>query len=190
MIKLMVHKPTRGDWRGVNEALGIEKPDLCVILGDFGYQPKLDTRGIPYPTEESYWYMTDGISSGTLVLFIDGPLDDYEELESQGSRNKSMIQVYERCMYIPRGSTLQLKTGHDLLFLGGDRTSITEKEVRRAESAGRVDVVLSYASPPHFITIPKPSIGWYHGALMKRDYEIIEFGRRNSGEKICIRHRD
>ena len=190
-LKLMLHHPTRGDWREINKNIAKEAPDLCVVLGDFGYQPHLETRGLPYPSEEDHWYMSEGINTSSPVLFIDGPLDDFEELESQGSRNKNAIQIYERCLYIPRGVLMELCTGHTVLFMGGAYPDIREHELRRAEEHEEVDIVLSYDKRKYFPNFPT-AMQWYWG----RDsttYTILNLQGREEdryARTLRIRHRD
>ena len=191
-VKILLHPPINGDWAGINQALDEERPDICVVLGGFGYQPKLETRGLPYPTPESYWYMSDAISTSAMILFIDGPVDDFDELESRGCRNKNAILIYERCFYIPRGVIMQIQTGHNILFMGGSYPDIRDHEIHRAEESsgevGDVDIILSYDRPKYFPSFPRVK-RWYSGRKMT-SYKILELQGRRTYEQIRFRHRD
>jgi hypothetical protein len=141
---------THADWGALEVLIDMEKPELILQCGDFGYWPRL--ADVPQPPDTSNW---------PRIHFCDGNHEDHDALAQRESD-----EVLPNVVYQPRGSTLTLPDGRVVLFLGG-ATSIDKAarvmgrdwfpqevpgyEVFEAlDGVGRVDIVVSHTCPQEF----------------------------------------
>lgn len=199
--KILIYPPTEGIWENINRDIAQIKPNLVIVAGNFGYLPALDRKGIPYPNEDSAWYMLEGIESKVPVMWIDGPIDDQGALISQGRVNKNAIQIYPNCLYIPRGVVVRTM-GVSLLLLGGVREHtergqegvswwneevFTDKDMARVKDCDiPIDYIISYDYRVNFKELHNIRCKeWISGKKLKGRHKVLEVYHGPS-----VRHRN
>jgi predicted phosphodiesterase len=100
-MKIIISGDIHGMYNYINELIRQEHPDMLIICGDMGY-------GFPNDKIDSINAMN------TKVLFCDGNHDNHWEL-----RKLKNLAVADNVFYQPRGSTITLPDGRNILFMGG-----------------------------------------------------------------------
>jgi Icc-related predicted phosphoesterase len=140
---------THGQFEKLTDFIIDKHPEIILQCGDFGYWP-------------SFFNVKSMIVNGkTKIYFCDGNHEDHSFL----SKKKKRYEIKSNVFYQPRGTTLQLPDGRNVLFVGGassiDRQFripgydwfpeelLTEK-VFEFLPKEKVDIVISHTSPTCF----------------------------------------
>ena len=163
----MIIGDTHGDWGSLNTLLAKHRPAIAIQVGDFGYWPKLpELVSTCYSMRKKVKVKTLKIPFGTKLYFCDGNHEDHDSLDAfmRGKNWRIPHMIWENVYYCPRGSTLTLPDGRNVLFFGGadsiDKMGRTPgltwfpQEVPRYHE---VDRALSLETPVHIVvshTVP------------------------------------
>lgn len=169
--RILVVGDLHGDWGRLNSLLNKHGPDILLQAGDFGWWPRMELKKPVLYGQQDKWILKGVKPQGTMVYWLDGNHEDHDDLDSLGRRQKSEILCYENVIYKPRGTTLTLKDGRVVLFMGGadsiDKHMRTQgfdwfprelpckSEEDRALQYDHIDIVVSHTVPYEWI----PDIG-------------------------------
>lgn len=110
-MKIIITGDIHGMYDYLNTLMRAEEPDLLIVCGDFGYGfNKVDPTTIK--------------TMHTKVLFCDGNHDNHWEL-----RKLKNLAISDNVFYQPRGSTLRLPDGRNILFMGGANSIDKDRRV-------------------------------------------------------------
>lgn len=102
-LKIIVCGDTHGYWNTLNELIREEKPDILLQVGDFGYWEKIPQFSIK---------KIEPLNSK--IYFCPGNHENWHLLNELKDN-----QLTEHIRYMPKGSTLRLPDGRNILFMGG-----------------------------------------------------------------------
>ena len=105
--KVLFVGDTHAEFAFMNYALKELKPDVAIVVGDFGYWRKSDFE--ESGTEPGYFF-DSLVNDQTKVYFCDGNHENHKllrELVAEHGSDKP-IRIRKRLYYMPRGSTLKL----------------------------------------------------------------------------------
>jgi Icc-related predicted phosphoesterase len=159
-----------GDWASLNALIEQHKPDIILQCGDFGFWPGHIWRD---PAKK----LKPG---STHIHWIDGNHEDLRELHALVESGKRTLSVdMPNVIYQPRGSTLELPDGRNVLFAGGafsvdnavrlpgrdwfpDHELLTEDDLDNFPDPSQVqiDVVISHTAPREFNVKGLPYEQW------------------------------
>ena len=149
---------THGMWHVLNPFVNKKRPDIILSCGDFGYWPrwKEKQRCKKWPKNK-----IPKVPDGCKLYFCDGNHEDHEML-LQAKDN----ELYPNVHYQPRGSTMRLPDGRQVLFFGGalsiDKSTrkwgidwfpeeqISHSQIHNLDVEGKVDIVISHTCPREF----------------------------------------
>ena len=157
--KIMVCGDVHANWGELNAVINKKQPNIILQCGDFGFWPrekKYDIRQIKPQNTKIYW--------------CDGNHEDFDSL-----KNRPSNQVHANVFYMPRGHTMKLPDGRNVLFFGGadsyDKDQRTmgwdwfREELPSYEDFDklslikeRIDIVISHTCPLEFDVISPFSI--------------------------------
>jgi predicted phosphodiesterase len=100
-MKIIISGDIHGMYGYLNELIKQETPDLIIVCGDFGYG---------FPRDQ----INTIVPMNTKIVFCDGNHDNHWKL-----RELKNLAVAENVFYQPRGSTMRLPDGRNILFMGG-----------------------------------------------------------------------
>ena len=145
--KIVVMGDIHGDFATLNTFINKHHPKIILQVGDFGYWPNMTDVGTPKAQD-------------TLIYFCDGNHEDHWAL-----RDRTTDELWPNIHFMPRGSTLRLPDGRNVLFIGGGisidkyrRTigvswfpeeTITQKDISNLPDE-TVDIVISHTCPNEF----------------------------------------
>jgi len=176
-----------GDWHGfwspVNFLINKKNPKTILQVGDFGWWPGFhDTHmvssgeyedisgeiiGDPWQRSiarrvEKRWNQFGLKNKDTKIYFCDGNHEDHGDLVNERNYMKAPCEMMPKVYYMKRGSTLKLKDGRTVLFMGGadsiDKRSrhigydwfpeelITQRDIYDLPDVN-VDIVISHTCP-------------------------------------------
>jgi predicted phosphodiesterase len=104
-MKILVTGDIHGFYGFLNGIIKNQDPDLVIVCGDFGYFPHVENLNKKWENINT---------SHTKVVFCDGNHDDHWEL-----RKLTNLAIAPNVFYQPRGSTMRLPDGRNILFMGG-----------------------------------------------------------------------
>jgi len=165
---------THAQWINLNKLINKKNPDIILQCGDFGWWPKFHNTNIISSDEyessldDIYFYRKKkkfdqyGIKNRDCKIYwCDGNHEDHWSLKEIKKPEEVMTNIY----YMPRGSTLRLPTGENVMFIGGalsidkdwrtighdwfPEEQITHGEVYNLPDE-RVDIVISHTCPREF----------------------------------------
>ena len=156
--KIMVCGDVHANWSELNTVINKKQPDIILQCGDFGFwikEKQYDIRQIK--------------AHDTKIFWCDGNHEDFESL-----KNRSSNQVHTNVFYMPRGHTMKLPDGRNVLFFGGadsyDKDSRTlgfdwfpdelpsNADFDRLSLINeKIDIVISHTCPNEFDVI-SPSV--------------------------------
>ncbi|OEU71315.1 MAG: hypothetical protein BA863_03410 [Desulfovibrio sp. S3730MH75] len=178
-MKIIVVGDIHGDFQVINHLVETERPDIILQCGDFGYFPRL--HGVPALD-----------LGGTLLYWCDGNHEDHQVLSNlvlscpDKSRQdlSKPVEILPNCFYQPRGSTLKLPDGRNVLFFGGadssDKDSREEgkdwfsdelpgqNDLDRIDSNQKIDIVISHTCPNSFALRKIPPEGYEKGPWLAK----------------------
>jgi Icc-related predicted phosphoesterase len=103
-MKVLVLGDLHNDFKSLNTIINKKHPEIVICCGDFGYWPR--------------WQKSEKLEEikpqGAKIYWIDGNHEDHWAIIS---REKD--ELVENVIYKPRGSTLKLDDGRNILFMGG-----------------------------------------------------------------------
>jgi predicted phosphodiesterase len=154
-ISIMVLGDVHAQFRELNGLIKMEKPDLIIQCGDFGFWPK----AVDLSTIEN---------NDTVICWCDGNHEDFNSIDKLVALNgKEPVEILSNILYCPRGSHIKLPDGRRVLFVGGAdsqdkflRTEgknwfpqeiITEQDFQSLPDLD-VDIIVSHTTPQYFIT--------------------------------------
>ncbi|MDL2060498.1 metallophosphoesterase [Mesosutterella sp. AGMB02718] len=161
--KVLFCGDTHADFSFLQGALGILRPSVCIVAGDFGYWRRSD-----FEEGAGEGFFHEGLRHpGTRIFFCDGNHENHALLrrlvETRGWEKP--IHVAPGLFYAPRGSTAVIR-GRRVLFAGGafsidrayreeGRTWFAEEEMGQEElerilkrsDLDSVDAVVSHTCP-------------------------------------------
>lgn len=100
-MKIIITGDIHGMYGYLNELVNQEDPDIIIVCGDMGY-------GFPNDQIDKI------VAMNTRIHFCDGNHDNHWKL-----RELKNLAVAENVFYQPRGSTMRLPDGRNILFMGG-----------------------------------------------------------------------
>jgi hypothetical protein len=100
-MKVIISGDIHGMYGYLNDLVKQETPDLIIVCGDMGY-------GFPNDKIDKI------VAMNTKIVFCDGNHDNHWKL-----RELKSLAVAENVFYQPRGSTMRLPDGRNILFMGG-----------------------------------------------------------------------
>ena len=113
-MKVLFLGDLHNQFTSLNIIINKQKPDIVICCGDFGYWPK--------------WKGSQKLSEikpqGAKIYWIDGNHDDHWSI-----RDRETDELEKDIIYMPRGSTMQLDDGRNILFMGGALS--IDKHLRR-----------------------------------------------------------
>ena len=152
-VKPLFVGDVHGNWNSLREIIETNNPEIIIQCGDFGFFPHFIDFFEGNSTTKVYW--------------CDGNHENHEQLnEMVNFYGRKPIELSENCFYMPRGSTLKLDDGRNVLFMGGalsiDKCYRTEgRDYFRSETISDrdlidltddliVDIVVSHTAPNKF----------------------------------------
>lgn len=171
-MKTLVVGDVHAYWRYLNNLINKKKPDIILQCGDFGWWPGFhDTRTISTGEYERYIegygrkekkFNQFGIKNKDCKIYwCDGNHEDHWSLK----RMKVQTEVMPNVFYMPRGATLRLPTGENVMFIGGalsvdkqwrtvgldwfPEEQITHGEIYNLPDE-EVDIIISHTCPMEF----------------------------------------
>ena len=115
--KVLFVGDTHAEFAFMNYALKELKPDVAIVVGDFGYWKKSD---FSETGDETGYFFDSLVNDHTKVYFCDGNHENHKllrELVAEHGSDKP-IRIRKRLYFMPRGSSLKLN-GKRYLFVGG-----------------------------------------------------------------------
>ena len=154
MSKIIVCGDLHGNWGYLNSLMQKKRPDIVLQCGDMGWWPKLETsKGVIYG-QKSWKCKGLKIPEETKVYFCDGNHEDHWDLEWHRNEEYNIVELYDRCFYCPRGSTLKLPDGRTILFIGG--ADSIDKAHRTLGIDWFPEEVISYADAERALSLETP----------------------------------
>ncbi len=188
-MKILIMGDIHGSWGFLNAIIRIERPDIILQCGDFGFFPndiKYNPKNIK--TKETKIYWCDGNHEDFSVIndLINGIT--YNEFgEKQQIKNferPNEIEVAPNIFYKPRGSTLTLPDGRTILFMGGAHSidkpfrtpgldwfpdeTIKESDINFLPDFN-IDIVISHTCPKIFVLPVNNASFENHGFDLSKD---------------------
>jgi Icc-related predicted phosphoesterase len=112
--KILITGDLHNEFKRLNALINRQRPEIIICCGDFGYWPR--------------WEKSEPLSSikpqGATIYWVDGNHEDHWSL-----RDRTTDELAPNIIYKPRGSTLKLEDGRNILFMGGAHS--IDKEMRR-----------------------------------------------------------
>jgi len=143
-----------GNWSSLNQLMQKKLPDIILCCGDFGWWPKLEvSRSVVY-SRKSWKCKGLKIPENTKVYFCDGNHEDHWDLEKCRGDSFDITELYDRCYYCPRGSSLVLPDGRRVLFLGG--ADSIDKRMRTLGIDWYPEEVINYADVERCMSLETP----------------------------------
>ena len=164
-MKILVCGDVHGEWNFLNKLINKKLPDIILQCGDWGWWP--GQHGLRHRDVFGRIHVFDsyGVKNRhTKIFWCPGNHEDWWDLlrnRSQGGPYETQKDVF----YMPRGSTLTLPDGRNVLFMGGadsiDKDArvmgidwfpeeiITQKDVYDLPDA-KMDIVISHTCPTEF----------------------------------------
>lgn len=174
-----------GEWSRLNGLISEKQPELILQCGDFGWWPMFSCEKPVLYGKQRVWSHRGIKTKNTKIYWCDGNHEDHEDLK----KYEEISEVYGNVFYCPRGSTLTLKDGRVVLFIGGAESIdkeyriegrdwfreeiISTKDLDNALLADRVDIVLSHTCPSEFSIITR-SVQKFNDPSMKALSVILE----------------
>lgn len=172
--QVIVCGDTHASFGYFNNMLNTLKPSIVLQCGDFGYWDR--GTWIKGATGN---FVEDVKPHNTKVYWCDGNHEDHVllmQLMEEHGRDKP-IEIRENIFFCPRGSTLQLPDGRNVLFMGGaysidkhyrkpyidwfPEETITSEDMTRLPDM-KIDIVISHTCPSFvapLLRLPK----YYYG---------------------------
>lgn len=157
-MKIIALGDVHGKFKELNALIQIEKPDLILQCGDFGFWPgQIDINTIE--------------NHDTVICFCDGNHENHDKLDELTQiKGRNPIEVIPNVLYCPRGSYIKLPDGRRVLFMGGAMSR--DKHLRRegynwfsqevitafdikALPEIDIDIVVSHTAPIYFTQFSK-----------------------------------
>lgn len=180
-MKIITVGDVHGNYGKLNILINKEKPDIVLQCGDFGFFPKehgktwLDGFGRIHVNDQ--YCIKNG---DTKIHWCPGNHEDHETLEQLENR-ETMKNVF----YQPKGSTLKLPDGRNVLFIGGAysvdnryRTAgydwfphlecVSLKDIENLPDE-HIDIVISHSCPREFHIKIEHLCDKYWSEIGKRD---------------------
>jgi len=103
MKKILITGDVHADFGRLNALINRKKPDIVICCGDFGYWPRYQK-----------YDFSNIMPQGAKIYWIDGNHEDHWAL-----RDRTTDEIVKDVIYKPRGSTMKLDDGRNILFMGG-----------------------------------------------------------------------
>ena len=103
-MKVLVLGDLHNEFKELNKLISKKRPDIVICCGDFGYWPKWSGA----------LKLSDIKPQGAKIYWIDGNHDDHWSI-----RDREKDELEKDIIYMPRGSTMKLDDGRNILFMGG-----------------------------------------------------------------------
>lgn len=139
MGKIYAVGDTHGSFSYLNKLIEDDKPEIIFICGDFGYwRREMFKAG-------SGFFHNKIVNPETAIYFCDGNHEDHSKLYNLVQKHgwENPIEVQDGIFYCPRGSSLTLEDGRNVLFFGGAKS--TDREVRLAYFDWFPEEMISYS---------------------------------------------
>jgi hypothetical protein len=112
--KVLICGDLHNQFDDLNVIINKKRPDIVICCGDFGFWPR--------------WRSGQQLSNikpqGAKIYWIDGNHEDFYSLSQ-----RETDEIVPNVIYKPRGSTMKLEDGRNILFMGGARS--IDKHLRR-----------------------------------------------------------
>ncbi len=103
-MKIIVTGDIHNEFKQLNKLINQKHPDIVICCGDFGY----------WPRSSGALKLSDIKPQGAKIYWIDGNHDDHWSI-----RDRHTDELEKDIFYMPRGSTMKLDDGRNILFMGG-----------------------------------------------------------------------
>ena len=157
---ILVVGDIHGDWVSFNKLIDQHQPQVILQCGDFGY----------WPGNRRYSPAINIEPCSTHIHWIDGNHEDFNALRDLVETDDlALSDELPNVSYQPRGSTLELPDGRNVLFAGGafsvdnairkpgkdwfpDFETLTESELDNFPDPSQIqiDIVVSHTKPREF----------------------------------------
>lgn len=146
VMKIIICGDIHGEFATFKDFLNKQNPDIVLQCGDFGFWPNyFGNRRFDHKV---YW--------------VDGNHEDFHAIE-----NRKKNEVWRNAFYVPRGTTMKLPDGRNVLFMGGARTPnfdrkhrtlglnlfeqemITQRDLDKLPDE-KIDIVITHTAPKEF----------------------------------------
>lgn len=103
-MKILLVGDLHNEFSTLNALISRHRPEIVICCGDFGYWPR--------------WQRSQKLSEikpqGAKIYWIDGNHEDHWAI-----RDREKDEIEKDIIYMPRGSTMKLDDGRNVLFMGG-----------------------------------------------------------------------
>jgi Icc-related predicted phosphoesterase len=113
-MKILLVGDIHNEFNQLNTIINKKHPDMVICCGDFGYWPKW----------KGSQKLSDINPQGSKIYWIDGNHDDHWSI-----RDRETDELEKDIIFKPRGSTMKLEDGRNILFMGGALS--IDKHLRR-----------------------------------------------------------
>lgn len=162
MNKIYVMGDIHGLFGKLNTFISKKRPDIILQCGDWGYFPKEFNRSYLDSMGNRRTWNVDIKSPCTKIHFAPGNHEDWEALNKLTNN-----ELWHNVFYQPKGSTLRLPDGRNVLFMGGAysidsayRTAghdwfpaderVNQKDINNLPDM-KIDMVVSHTAPKEFV---------------------------------------
>ncbi|MCR5814356.1 MAG: metallophosphoesterase [Desulfovibrio sp.] len=157
MDNVLIVGDVHREWAFLASLLLYYRPDVSIVVGDFGWWPGLG----PLPQEA----LPKEVLEHTRIHFVDGNHENHMDLLRVAPRGHfEAVEMAPGITYQPRGSTMRLSDGRLILFAGGGKsidwrirnkgkTWFPEELLRRShlpKKLPKADIIISHTVPNLF----------------------------------------
>lgn len=158
----------------LNALIAKKRPDIILSVGDFGYWPVYRPTKIDDGLYKNKNYIDLIKPGGTKIYFAPGNHEHWDMLNGlEASRGyEEPIEVARNIYYCPRGSSLLLGDGRNVLFMGGadsidkryrtikldwfPQEIITQNDLDKIQWDVKYDIVVSHTCPDECVPVMLP----------------------------------
>jgi Icc-related predicted phosphoesterase len=113
-MKILMVGDLHNQFNDLNALINKKHPDIVICCGDFGY----------WPNWQGSQKLSEIKPQGAKIYWIDGNHEDHWSI-----RDRQTDELEKDVIYMPRGSTMKLEDGRNILFMGGALS--IDKHLRR-----------------------------------------------------------